>query len=266
VAGIFESGIFALNLGLAPLFDGSHWYDEDPSMLEQNVRFFGSRLRLNQLIEREELVREVRALSGRWLAKALGPNDRYLVEKTPQHLATMQIIAELFPGATFVHVLRDGRDVVVSRHAAARTWPGRQPPPPAVGATAVEWADAVRRARRESKDLRYLEVRYEELRKAPADCLRRVFDFSRIPADRLLIEQICEETSLAKQRRHEGDAFRRRGQVGEWRSRFGLRDRLRFQRGAGDMLIELGYERSRAWWLAPRWGFNPRQGAEISRS
>lgn len=252
VAGVFESGLFSSNLGLATLFAGEHWY-RDSDRLESDRKFFGASFRLNQIIDRAELVQDVRELSGGWLGRALGSDHRFLVEKTPQHLATMTTIEELFPGAAFIHVIRDGRDMVVSRKAAARSWPGLQSRSVRIGETAGQWAAELRAAREtaDREGLRYTEVRYEEMRVDPAGGLRGLFEFCGIPADEDLVAAICEQTRLSRQRRGEGDAFRRRGEIGEWRKTFGLRDRLRFDRAAGDMLVELGYEKSRSWWLRP---------------
>lgn len=252
VAGVFESGLFSANLGVAPLFAPEHWYP-DEGRLESDRRFFGASFRLNQLIDREEVLRDLRDLTGRWLARALQRDHRYLVEKTPQHLATMTTIAELFPGAAFIHVIRDGRDMVVSRQAAARSWPGLPSRSVNVSETAAYWATGLRTAREAARGagLRYTEVRYERMRLAPVEGLRELLQFCAIPADDELIARICEETSISKQRRGDQDAFRRRGEIGEWRERFDLRDRFRFDRAAGSMLVELGYEASRSWWLRP---------------
>jgi hypothetical protein len=253
VAGVFESGLFSSNLGLATLFAEEHWY-RDSDRLESDRRFFGAAFRLNQIIDRDELIRDVRNLAGRWLSRALGPEHRYLVEKTPQHLATMPTIAELFPGAVFIHVIRDGRDMIVSRKAAARTWPGLPSRSVQVGETAAQWATALSTAREtaERERLRYAEIRYEEMRLDPQSALRGLFEFCSIPAKDELVAQICEQTSISKQRRGDGDAFRRRGEIGEWRESLSLRDRFRFDRAAGSMLVELGYELRRSWWLRPR--------------
>jgi hypothetical protein len=251
VAGVFESGLFSFDLGVAPLFHPSHWY-RDPDRLEHDTSFFGASFRLNQLLDREELVEEVLAMSSGWLARALTPDDRYLVEKTPQHYATMPLIAELFPGAAFVHVIRDGRDVTVSR-AAAQSWARQTERQWSLGAEAAHWASAIREARAlaEERSLRYLEVRYEALHRSGREELRSIFDFCGIPANDQLVRRICERTKLASGGGDEG-AFRRRGVVGEWRERWGLLDRIRFDRAAGEMLVQLGYERGRAWWLPGR--------------
>jgi sulfotransferase family protein len=253
VAGVFESGLFSARLGFAPLFAAEHWYEDQEGRLESDRRFFGATFRLNQLIDRDRLVRDVRDLSGRWLSEALEPGHRFLVEKTPQHVETMAMIAEIFPDASFIHVIRDGRDMVVSRQAAARSWPGLPSRSVNVGETASYWAAGVRDARETAAEagLRYTEIRYEQMRLAPQEGLRELFEFCSIPADEELIAGICESTSLERQQRGEGDAFRRRGAVGEWRQTFHLRDRFRFDRAAGSMLVELGYEAKRSWWLRP---------------
>jgi hypothetical protein len=254
VAGVFESGLFATDLGLAPLFAPTHWYG-DSERLESDREFFGHAFRLNQLLERQELKRDVVALASSWLARALSPEHGYLVEKTPQHVRTMPLIAELFPGASFIHVIRDGRDTAVSQRAVARSWPGVGQ---AVGMVdlALRWADVVRtgRSNGRSPGIRCLEVRYEELRSDAAAGLGSMLAFCGIPSDGELVRRICERTRLDPSRTADERAFRRRGDVGEWRGAFSLLDRLRFDRAAGDLLVELGYEEDRRWWLPGRAG------------
>ena len=47
---------------------------------------------------------------------SLKQNDsaRFFCEKTPQHLRSVDKILKYYPKAKFVHVIRDGRDVVNS--------------------------------------------------------------------------------------------------------------------------------------------------------
>jgi hypothetical protein len=249
VAGVFESGLFSKDLGVAPLFHPAHWYS-DSERLEADREFFGHDFRLNQLLTRDELKREMVELASMWLSRALSPEHRYLVEKTPQHVRTMPLIAELFPGAAFIHVIRDGRDTAVSQRAVGSSWPGVGPPIGIVN-LALRWADVVRTARRHarSQEIRCLEVHYEELRSDPARGLSSMLSFCGIPHDPELVAGICERTTLNASGTPDEGAFRRRGDVGGWRASFSLLDRLRFDRAAGDLLVELGYERKRSWWL-----------------
>ena len=47
-------------------------------------------------------------------SKEKAPNKTIFCEKTPQHLQNVEEIHKLFPSAKFIHVKRDGRDVVNS--------------------------------------------------------------------------------------------------------------------------------------------------------
>jgi sulfotransferase family protein len=253
VAGVFESGMFAPDLGLGVLFAAGHWYD-DEAQLEAHRRFFGASFRLNQLITREEFVEDLRELTGRWLARALEPEHRYLVEKTPEHGQAMLAIGELFPGAAFVHVIRDGRDAAVSSWAASSRWPTEQMRRPDAEEYARRWADTIMDIREQASrgGLRYLEVRYEDLRRDPSEWSRRMFDFCRIETDDSQLEEIVAATDLASLRMGEDDQFRRKGEIGGWRKEFGIWEGRRFHRGAGGMLAELGYIDDRLWWLKRR--------------
>src|SRR5439155_1684384 len=69
------------------------------------------------VIDRDRLSAGLRERVSGCLGRALKPHHRYLVEKTPPHLASIPLMAEVFPEARFVNVVRDGRDVAVSMTA-----------------------------------------------------------------------------------------------------------------------------------------------------
>lgn len=69
VAGVFESKLFARPHGLSGLLHDDHWS--------------GRRSGLGVLTSRDEVVEVVRELASGWLAGALRPEHRFLVEKTP---------------------------------------------------------------------------------------------------------------------------------------------------------------------------------------
>jgi len=45
-----------------------------------------------------------------------------LVRKTPDHLNRVEIIGRRIPDAVFLHIIRDGRDVVASLYRASKIW------------------------------------------------------------------------------------------------------------------------------------------------
>ncbi len=92
-------------------------------------------------------------------------------DKDPRHLEHLPSLARCFPRACVLHVVRDPRDVVLSRGKAA--WAAGRP----WWAHALVVREQLRRGRALGPRLfgpRWLEVRYEELLAAPAETLRAV--------------------------------------------------------------------------------------------
>jgi hypothetical protein len=166
-------------------------------------------------------------------------------EKDPTYTLVLDLIDELFPEAVYVHVLRDGRDVVASFRDR---WGYRS----AARAARGEWARHVRAARALGARLpadRFLELRYERLVAGPESEARRLFDFlGEAWQPDVLDFDPAEHAATERYRRFTAS---RREAAGEsatiYRSRVGaggatldpfLRALLR--RGAGDLLLELG--------------------------
>jgi len=240
VRGVFESMIFERGNGLAGLLSDAHWG--------------GSRSRgLGEIATREDVVDAVRSTASRLLAHGLAPHHHYLVEKTPGHAQMIPTILEVFPGARFVHVLRDGRDVWVSARAARRSWARSWTSLPAgleVARAAHRWQETVSTVRRqhEAAGDALLEVRYEALRSDPFAGYAQLFDFVGIPYDDNLLDQIHQETDFERSgRASDPTGFYRAARVGDWQRSFHLVEGLLFNLFGGRALVECGYERSRAW-------------------
>lgn len=239
VAGVFESMLFARLHGLSGLLHEDHWRD--------------ARNGLGALVPKDDVVDRIREVASEWLSRAVRPEHRFLVEKTPAHGLVMGEIATIFPECRFVNVIRDGRDVCVSRRAAKRTWAltWRAAPGPAeVARTARRWQREVRTARAATASLgdRVLEIRYEDVHSDPRAAYRRLYDFAGIPHDADLVERIHQKTDFELSGRLlDQTGFYRGGRVGDWRRSFNLLDGVVFNALAGEALVELGYERGRLW-------------------
>jgi len=108
--------------------------------------------------------------------------DVRTVETTPHTLLHMETVARLYPRARFVHVVRDGRDVVSS--LLGRDWID-----PATGekvwccqdakSAADYWVHVVEAIRQQGQQFgdRYLEIRYEDLVEHPEAVMRHVLAF-----------------------------------------------------------------------------------------
>ena len=197
------------------------------------------------------------------------PAARILLDKEPSNTYQTDLIAAVFPEARLIHVLRDGRDVASSLLAARSGW-GRDWAPTTVARAGVTWRDHVVRAREaRCLGLPYLEVRYEDLLERPVGALVEVLSFLDIAIDEAAARAVTQEFSFDRMRRGNGtfvggiawtgelsrqgpvgepEGFYRRGANGAWRSEWSAVDQGQFDRVAGRLLVELGYETDREWW------------------
>lgn len=118
------------------------------------------------------------ALGSVWVAAlerlaAAKPGARIALEKSPMHALVVDEIRRMVPGARFVHLVRDPRDVVRSMRHGSATWADGY-----FGDDVIEqvrlWTSAVDGvAAADGPDV--LTVRYEDLRTGP-DAWRPLFD------------------------------------------------------------------------------------------
>jgi len=256
------------------LFDGylAHWRTTWEEQLRDDVddwrshRFKGLPAVLTQQAF-DELVRDVVARVHDEILR-LKPTAQIVLEKVPGYSLEANAILRTFPGARFVHVLRDGRDAVASMLRAAGGWGAWWAPSSAENAARL-WRSHVEAGRRiAALTPHYVELRYEELRAARgADELARAFEFVGVdpaPAheiyDRFAIEHAQGAAAPSsfvwggEVRARIGDAppepegFVGDGGVGRWRTALRPYDQLLVERAAGELLRELGYARDK--WLS----------------
>jgi hypothetical protein len=93
-------------------------------------------------------------------------------EKTPAYVFHVALLADAFPDARFVHLVRDGREVIQS--LLERRWG-----PDDLLLAARFWRRGVRAAQRDGARVgsRYVEVRYDELVAEPAAVLEQICAF-----------------------------------------------------------------------------------------
>ncbi len=166
-------------------------------------------------------------------------------DKTPLYMQYLGLLERLFPTASYVHLIRDGRDAALSFLAmpggiVTRGW-GH--PRDAEG-FARQWATEVRAARRLGDRVgpaRYRELRYESLVTRPADELRRLCAFAGLEFDDGMLEYVGQTDSARKPHQRRLQEPPTRG-VRDWRTQMNAKERRRFEKVAGDLLAELGYE------------------------
>ncbi len=127
----------------------------------------------------DDLRRQAAALSQPTLSGLIDLAYRHLLDasgkqrlgdKTPHYFAIVPELATLYPGARFIHLVRDGRDVAISWIDAG--WQRYYEP-------GFEWPAAMAHLRRDHAAFpdRVLAVRYEDLLRQPAEIARRICAF-----------------------------------------------------------------------------------------
>jgi hypothetical protein len=165
-------------------------------------------------------------------------------DKMPAYVLRMPALADLFPEARFVHIIRDGRDVALSYQSVA--WG-----PTTAEEAAIRWRGNVRRGRRDGRRLgadRYREVRYEELVADPEPVLRSLCEFLDLAWDDAMLHHHVAAGAVVAATRFPGAHQRlllppTRG-LRDWRRDMPERDVAGFEAIAGDLLDELGYGRA----------------------
>ena len=176
-------------------------------------------------------------------------------EKTPDNASGLPTLALLFPTASFIHVVRDGRDCAVSgwfhnlRLDHERTVATYGSLDNYVAQFAETWAGVLKTASEFGQTVpgRYLTVRYEDLSADASAELRRMFTFLGVKSTHHDIERCVSAASFATLSggRALGEenraSFFRKGVIGDWRNHVSPHAEREFEGKAGDWLRRLGY-------------------------
>ncbi len=180
-------------------------------------------------------------------------------DKTPVYMESIaQLGTTLGSQARFVHLIRDGRDVAVSRGARALKR-GRAATP--ATNEAETWKRRIESAREQATNVEhYLEVRYEDLITDSGATLRRVCDFTDLEFDPTMLayhegarERLSELSDLPGKggkvrpgsERVEAHALTseppRLDRIERWRTDLEPASIVDYERVAGELLADLGY-------------------------
>jgi hypothetical protein len=182
-------------------------------------------------------------------------NNKPLVgNKTSGYVRRISAFHALWPEAKFVHIIRDGRDVclsVLNWNKAERTvgrYASWEEDP--VSTTALWWERKVRKAREDGATLGpglYHETHYEDLVEDPERECKRLCEFLGVPYDDAMIRfaEGKTRTDLPNARKTPKKAWLPiTSGMRNWRTEMPVKDVERFEAAAGNLLEELGYERT----------------------
>jgi hypothetical protein len=164
-------------------------------------------------------------------------------DKTPQHVLHLPTIASLFPESRIVHIIRDGRNVALSFLDATFG-------PRSVEEVAVSWKRLVGAGRRAGAALgpsRYREIRYEDFLDEPEDSVRSLCAFLDLEFEDKMLQYHTRADAIISSAPHP-EAHQRLRQpptrtFRDWRREMSQEDVVLFEALAGDLLVDLGYER-----------------------
>lgn len=177
-------------------------------------------------------------------------------EKTPANIESIPFIFRAFPNVCFVEMVRDGRDVACSMrtHPRHKVVDGELVPLNTwnpLGQCIDRWVRAIETSRPFWDDARYLRVRYEDLVLRTEETLKMVFAFigesyepevvhyHEVRSGSRKIEKFPQNPEATKPVSESA--------IGRWVRDLDEKDRTLFKERAGDLLVELGYERSSGW-------------------
>lgn len=187
-------------------------------------------------------------LSGRVAPGSAKPGAR-LVEKTPLNVLGFPKLAELFPDALFVHVVRDGRDVVASLLERAWTDPrsGRPLPQCANAAGAAKyWLQLAQVGISAEHALRgrIMRLSYEDLVLQPEPTLRQLTDFLGAPFSEEMLSFHRRSIALEGMEQDSARGLKQplnASSVGRWRRDLDAAALAEVLAGAEPMLAALRY-------------------------
>ena len=166
-------------------------------------------------------------------------------DKTPLYMQHLGLLERLFPDARYVHLIRDGRDAALSFLSvpAGIMTEGWGYPRDAAG-FAAQWATEVGDAQDLGRRVgpgRYRELRYEALVGDAVTELRGICSFLDLAYDEGMVDY-AGKTDSARKEHHQRLNEPPTVGVRDWREEMSHADREAFERVAGDLLAELGYE------------------------
>jgi hypothetical protein len=171
-------------------------------------------------------------------------------DKTPFYTSDIDVIRRIFPDAKIVHLVRDGRDVLVSQKSIE--WMSGNLPK-----LVLDWRWKATIAHKVGAAIGrdFLEVRYEDLVCRPEEILRRTCAFLDEEYEPAMLDYAANASTVvpSESLRWHRNSVRPPDptQLQKWKSHLSKSERIVFEQLAGETLDLFGYEREH---LAPTMG------------
>lgn len=178
-------------------------------------------------------------------------------ENTPNHVLEITNIAEYFPQARFIHVIRDGRAVAASLNKLG--WVSCKHPDLRLMSAGLHWQTQVITGRRQGRKIghRYMELQYEELVCQPENALRKLSEFIGVCIDMQKLQlnphgSLGKSNSVYGKESNDGNLLSKES-LAKWKTILSIDEQAMLNSLVGDTLHCLGYsveERKSAGWIS----------------
>ncbi len=177
-------------------------------------------------------------------------------EKSPMNILAIDRIFKYFPKTQFIHIIRDGRDTSCS----LRHFPKHK----VVDGEIIEldtnnplkecierWVHDVQEGIKWRGDPRYYEIKYEDLIRNPEETIRHTLSFLKEPWDENILNYYKIKSPTRKKEKMPKNIKARKpidqSSYERWRNEYNEHDKELFKKIAGELLIELKYEKDNNW-------------------
>ena len=163
-------------------------------------------------------------------------------DKTPFYTADIDILWKIFPSAKFIHLVRDGRDVLLSQRKIE--WLSNNLP-----RLAQDWQYKTLTCHKVGTVLgpnQYLELRYEDLVESTESTLRRICDFLEedFAPSMLTYHEAAQEIVPGESLKWHTNSVQAPApeKLYRWKTDLKTAERILYEQYAGDALNRFGYE------------------------
>ena len=172
-------------------------------------------------------------------------NSEFIGDKDPMNVNYLKTIKREFPDARILHIIRDPRDVVLSRIKSE--WGNDR----GLAFHVAEYIHGIRKSRKEGRQLfgdNYLEIKYEELLSNAISVMTKVCDFLSLPFHEDMINYQNKADELLREREGSWKTNVTKPlqttNTEKWKKEFTRAQISSLERSLGTTLQDLGYHRS----------------------
>ena len=181
-------------------------------------------------------------------------SKKMIAIKHPYHILIIDELFHYFPNMKFIHMIRDGRDTSCS----LRTHPKRKIVNGEIIPTNTinpfnwcirKWVTCIYKGMKWINKGNYIEIKYEDLINEPLETMKTILGFLNlpmIPKEKLLEFYKSEKDEKHLQNIEVGQPLYNKS-ISRWKKDMNNEEKKLFKKIAGELLIELGYEKDNNW-------------------